>query len=90
MWLRWFAHKHKTDRYKEYKARYERFEERDIVRLCRRCHQAIHNIYFVTIGHWAKGSNMSLQDWSWRDAERLMKHLKRICKEWLAESNEYQ
>jgi hypothetical protein len=83
MWLRWFSHRRRTQRYKDYEARYNRFEERDIIRLCKNCHRTIHNLYFVIIGHWALESGESLHDWSWADAEKLMAHLRKVCDEWL-------
>lgn len=90
MWLRHFKAKRRTKRYQEFEARYNRFEEQDIVRLCHKCHQTIHNLYFVAIGHFARASGEQFEDWSWADAEQLMAYLRNLCMKWLEFTNRIQ
>lgn len=84
MWLRHFAHKAKTKTFRDYEARYFRFEAKDVVELCNDHHEEIHQIYIGIINIWCQNKrDKPLWKYSWKEAEELMSELRKVCKKWL-------
>ncbi len=84
MWLYWFKHLKGEPYYDRFYSRYYAFREEDIVRICRPCHKAIHRRYIKVIRKACEESQWSrLSDWTWPEAEALMKKLRKVCATWL-------
>lgn len=84
MWLEHFKAKSRTKLYKAFKARYESFNEADVVRLCADCHELIHVIYLQQIKNLvADGGYRKLSEWSWEEARGMMKHLRKVGLMWI-------
>ena len=83
MWLRHFAHKHRTSRFKIFSERYESFHPDDCVEICDEHHEEIHSIYIGIIRVWAQNNGKSFWQYSWKEAEELMAELRKVCDKWL-------
>ena len=93
MWLRHFAKRCRSKRYKAFKARYESFHPQDIRPLCETCHIKIHRVYLRVIRVWMerdyrkrlnkKRPARPLSDWSWEEAEELISALRQRGHRWI-------
>lgn len=84
MWLEHFKSRNRTKLYKAYKARYESFNEADIVRLCATHHKLIHVIYLQQINRMVEeGGYRKLSEWSWEEARGMMKVLRKVGRLWI-------
>lgn len=72
-----------------YEKRYYEFREEDIVRICKRCHKAIHRIYTRRLGTWGFWKLLGLQDGKLThvQAERFRSRLIQECHKWLGRRN---
>lgn len=83
MWLKHFAWREDEKKFQDFVTRYWAFSEADISRICVDCHEAIHAIYFTIICRWAH-KHGKCKDWTWEQAEALMKALKNRYKLWIS------
>lgn len=84
MWVRHFARRRRTQRYKDFRERYRAFLEEDIVRLCHDHHEEVHAEYGKIIRDHMKAKNYEpLRRWTWAEAEKLGDALEAFCKWWL-------
>lgn len=85
MFIRQFRKRKKTKRYKEFVARYELFHPDDISLLCGDHHEEIHLRYMNIVYRDIKSNGYTaLEDYTWEQAEKLMKKLEKEFKEWIA------
>lgn len=84
MWLRHFAHRRRTKRYRDFRARYHEFHRDDCVELCAAHHTEIHQLYLTLIRNAiVRGDYKPLRRWTWEEAEDLMGRLRKRCDKWL-------
>lgn len=84
MWLRHFADRHRTKKFREFKARYWMFHKEDVTIICAGHHEEIHRRYEAVIDlHFQRSKNKPLYQWTWDEAEQLIKALVAHCDEWL-------
>ena len=79
----WIKRRPSEPRYQKFCQRYWSFHEEDIVRVCRRHHAEIHFEYNLIIEELMQDLGPLLYKWSWPDAYRLMKKLRKQCDKWL-------
>lgn len=89
MFVRAFADRHRTARYKEFLARYKEFRREDVVTLCDECHFEIHLIYGDTIRQSLARTGQALHRYTWNQAEILMERLGILCEKWLSNPADY-
>lgn len=86
MWVRAFEpDRGHTAKYFKFAQRYLSFHHEDCIEVCGDHHEEIHTIYWNKIDLWIMQSQKlykPFEHWSWRDAESLMKHLRKVCDEW--------
>lgn len=63
--------------------RYYDFRPQDIVVLCEWHHREIHELYKVIVSKHVRKIGRRIQQWSWTEADILMKELDAVCKRWL-------
>lgn len=80
MFIRGF--KRRTKKYKEFCERYEAFDPRDVVVLCAYHHCEIHLLYDPVIGKRRIRLMKILGDFTWHEANKLMRTLRRLCYDW--------
>lgn len=75
-------HKKVSKKYKKFKARYESFDPRDIVVLCAWHHCEVHLGYDAVILQDKAIRCKVLRDYTWPQADALMRKLRQLCYEW--------
>lgn len=83
LWFGPFAHRATEAKWQLFIERYKAFREEDIVRICIFHHAEIHSIYDKIINEDIQITGLALYLYSWRQAEALMRKLRRACAEWL-------
>lgn len=83
MWLRHFAHKRRRPRFKRFRLRYYEFRQEDVVEICNWHHEEAHVIYLSHINAMISEINKPLREWSWIQADELMRRLRSVCASWL-------
>lgn len=84
MWLAHFRSRRHTPKYQKFYARYHRFAESDIVRLCHDHHEEIHVEYYRIIREVMHVRDYKpCREWSWVEAHHLMTKLEAFCNWWL-------
>lgn len=83
LWLAPFAHRRGEPKWEQFVARYYRFEEEDIVRLCANHHAEIHSLYDAIIKEDLEQTGLRLYLYSWKQAQILMQKLANTCAVWL-------
>ena len=74
--------KNKTKKYKNFIKRYTSFHKNDFVRICNWHHCEIHLMYDELINTDRNLRQRAMPDYSWRQANALMKKLGKFCLEW--------
>ena len=85
LFVRGFGHipqKRVTKRYKKFVKRYESFDPRDVVVLCPWHHCEIHLGYDAVILQDKAIRCKVLRDYTWPQADALMRKLRQLCYEW--------
>lgn len=75
----------KSKRFKLLCSRYEKFDERDVVRLCAWHHAEIHVLYDDIILDFKIEINKILANFTWEEADKLMRRLRKACYQWETE-----
>ena len=87
MFVTRFRHRHRSQKYKDFKARYESFHPDDIIVLCDWHHAEVHELYLKTIKFQCEKLALPLYAWTWKQAEILMKDLRNICAKWVVQES---
>ena len=74
-----------SKRYTDLCSRYEKFDERDTVRICAWHHAEIHILYDGIILDFKIKINKVLHDFTWEEADFLMRSLRKACYAWESE-----
>lgn len=82
-----FRHKRKSRKYKDFVKRYYEFSKEDIVLVCRDHHGEVHRLYARVIAKHCWKLRLRLRDFTWKQAEILMKDFELEFNEWVARKN---
>jgi hypothetical protein len=77
MFVRAFGLRVISRKYRYFKARYERFEEEDLSRICRGHHDNVHQVYYLIVNKHKQKLGLPLRSFSWKQAEILMDDLEK-------------
>lgn len=84
IWLGIWASKRRTEaKWKKFVHDYHAFLEADCVRICDVHHAEIHMLYDVIIQQDQDRTKRRLEDYTWKQADKLMAKLVSVCDRWL-------
>jgi hypothetical protein len=63
--------------------RYEEFRPEDIIVICEWHHREIHELYWLIVMKHMKRLKLTPRDFSWKQADILMRDLAKCCDRWL-------
>jgi len=84
MWIRAFASKRRSKKYKAFLRRYMQYRKTDVIEICERHHEEAHWLYGAVITREIRKRHFKLlKNYTWQEAEEMMQVLRKFCKVWL-------